>query len=113
MKNDWFFDSGSCICNFRSAGVLIRNGRILVQREKNGSEYALPGGHVRIGESSVEALIREYREETSADIVCERLLWTEECFWEWNKKQTSTIAFYYLIKLVNDTDIPGSGEFFS
>ena len=73
----------------------------------------MPGGHVKIGESSIDSLIREYKEETGADINCERLIWVEECFWEWNKKQTSTIAFYYLINLCDDTDIPDNGEFVS
>ena len=107
------FRGDNYICNFRSVGVLIRNNKILVQRDKDGSEYALPGGHVKIGESSIDSLIREYREETGADILCERLIWTEECFWEWNKKSANTIAFYYLIALRNDTDIPDNGEFIS
>lgn len=31
-------------------GVLIRDGKILVQRDRDGHEYVLPGGHVKIGE---------------------------------------------------------------
>jgi ADP-ribose pyrophosphatase YjhB (NUDIX family) len=110
---DWLFKGENYICNFRSVGVLIRNNKILVQRDKDGSEYALPGGHVKIGESSSDSIIREYKEETGADIICERLIWAEECFWEWNKKKTSTIAFYYLISLCNNTDIPDNGDFVS
>lgn len=113
MQMDWLFKGESYICNFRSVGVLIKNNKILVQRDKDGSEYALPGGQVKIGESSIDSLKREYKEETGADIICERLLWVEECFWEWNKKKTSTIAFYYLISLCNNTDIPDGEEFIS
>ena len=86
--------------------MLIRGDRILLQHEKGGNEYALPGGHVRSNETSEQSLIREYKEETNADIICERLIWIEESFWKWGKKDTSTIAFYYLIKLANDADIP-------
>ncbi|KNZ40558.1 NUDIX hydrolase [Acetobacterium bakii] len=113
MQADWLFRNENYICNFRSVGVLIRNNKILVQRDKDGLEYALPGGHVKIGESSIEAVIREYREETGADIICERLIWVEECFWEWDKRLTNTIAFYYLISLRDKTDIPDNGEFAS
>lgn len=112
-KRDWMFRVDSNLCNFRTVGVLIRDGKLLVQRDKNGTEYALPGGHVRIGENSMESLIREYKEETGADIICRRLLWTEESFWSWNGRNTNTIAFYYLIELSDNSDIPDTGEFVS
>ena len=113
MQGDWLFKGDNYICNFRSVGVLIKDNKILVQRDIDGSVYALPGGHVKIGESSIAALIREYEEETGATIICDRLIWIEECFWEWNKKMTNTVAFYYLIHLCDDTDIPDNGEFVS
>ncbi|MFR5875408.1 MAG: NUDIX domain-containing protein, partial [Eubacterium sp.] len=94
---DWNFKIDNSICNFRSVGVLIKNDKILVQRDKDGNVYALPGGHVKIGESSADTLIREYKEETGADIICNKLIWIEECFWEWNNVKTNTLAFYYLI----------------
>ena len=106
MKSDWLFQSESNICSFRTVGVLLRDNKILVQRDMDGTEYALPGGHVKIGQTSEESLIREYKEETGADIVFNRLIWTEETFWSWNGKEAHSIAFYYLISLTNDSDIP-------
>ena len=85
---------------------MIRNNKLLVQREKGGLEYALPGGHVKISETAETSLIREYKEETGADILCERLVWVEETFWKWGRKSTHGIAFYFLISLKNDSDIP-------
>ena len=108
MKKDWLFYNQDSICNYRTVGVLIRNNKILVQREKDGNEYALPGGHVIIGETSEQALIREYKEETGADILCSRMIWIEEAFWKWENKNAHTIAFYYLISLKNEADIPDS-----
>lgn len=46
MKKDWLFRDETTVCNVRVAGVLLRDGKLLVQRDKNGAEYALPGGHV-------------------------------------------------------------------
>lgn len=43
----------------------------------------------------------------------ERLLWSEECFWEWNGKQAHNIAFYYLIELCKGSVIPENDEFVS
>ena len=111
MNKDWLFTSDEYICDLRAAGILIKNNKIAVQRDKNGSEYAIPGGHVKIGETTEEALVREYKEETGADVKCERLLWTEECFWEWNGKRAHNICFYYLINLCEGAVIPDKDEF--
>jgi len=114
MKNqDWYFSGEDYICGFRAVGVLVQDGKILVQREKDGDEYALPGGCVRVGETGTEAVVREYREETGADILCGRMIWVEETFWKWRGKDAHTLSFYYLISLKDETAIPDTGEFFS
>lgn len=48
------------------AGGFIQNvnGEILVIRERGGTTYKLPGGHVELGENVEEAIIREVLEET-------------------------------------------------
>jgi len=107
---DWLFQDENSIFNFRSTGILQRGGKLFVQREKDGAEYALPGGHVQHGETSEKAMVREFKEETHADILCNRLVWVEEVFWKWGAKAAHTIVFYYLISLKKETDIPD--EFF-
>lgn len=111
MEKDWLFYSDEYICGVRTAGVLVKNNRVLVQRDRNGNEYALPGGHIKIGETSEEGLVREYKEETGVDIKVKRLLWSEECFWKWNGKLAHSIAFYYLIEECDGCQIPDNGEF--
>lgn len=106
MNKDWLFSKENFICNFRAVGILLRGNKLLVQREKGGAEYALPGGHVKIGETAEQTLIREYKEETGADIICRRLAWVEEACWKWGEKDTHGIAFYYLVSLKNNSDIP-------
>ena len=106
MGTNWFFQSENAICNFRSAGVLIQNGKILVQREKGGNEYALPGGLVLQGETAETSVIRRYKEEADLEIKCEKLIWVEESFWEWNGKSTHSICFYYLIHLSDEHAVP-------
>ena len=81
MDRDWLFKSADSICELRVAAVLVEHGRVLVQREAGGGEYALPGGHVRIGETLEDALKRELFEETGLRVACGRLLWSEESFW--------------------------------
>ena len=113
MDKDWLFDADEYICDLRTVAVLIKDDKILVQRDRDGSEYALPDGHIKIGETLENGLIRERMEEMGVQIECRRLLWSEECFWKWNGKQVHNIAFYYLIKLCDDFEIPDNGEFVS
>ena len=113
MNKDWLFTTEKYTCDLRVAAVLIKDNKILVQKEKNGKEYALPGGHVKIGETLEAALIRETMEEMGVQIECKKLLWSEECFWEWNGRQAHNISFYYLIEVCNRAEIPDNGEFIS
>lgn len=113
MSKDWIFSTAEYICDLRTVAVLVKDNKILVQRERNGNEYALPGGHVKIGETLEAGLLRETMEEMGVKIECKRLLWSEECFWKWNGKQAHNIAFYYLVELCDGMEIPDNGEFVS
>ena len=57
-----------------SAGVLIRDGRILVQKRLPKGLMAglweFPGGKLQPGESPEQALVREFAEELDIDIEC-------------------------------------------
>ncbi len=92
---DLLFKNDNQICNIRAAGILLYEDQILLQED--GGEYALPGGHVKFFETAEEAVQREFSEELGVTVKAERLLFTEESFWEWNGRKTHTICFYYLL----------------
>lgn len=95
MKDkDWLFASDEYICDLRTVAVLVQDGKILVQRERDGNEYALPGGHVKIGETLEDGLIRETMEEMGVKIECKQMLWSEECFWEWEASAQYCILLF-------------------
>ncbi len=57
---DILFKADDYVFEVRTAGVLVKDGKILVQRDKDGNEYALPGGHIKLGETTADGLVREY-----------------------------------------------------
>ena len=68
MEKDWIFRTDEYICDLRTVGILVRDGKLLVQRDRDGSEYALPGGHVKIGETTADGLVREYKDTNRTQI---------------------------------------------
>ena len=64
----------------RVAGILIEDDKsLLIQHKKNDKKYWLiPGGGNDWGESTKEAVIREYKEETNLDIKVDKFLFFSE-----------------------------------
>jgi ADP-ribose pyrophosphatase YjhB (NUDIX family) len=58
-----------------SAAIFDAQGRILCVRQNTGiRKWTLPGGHVQRGESPIEAVIREVREETGYRVTVGELI---------------------------------------
>jgi ADP-ribose pyrophosphatase YjhB (NUDIX family) len=57
-------------------GVLVRDGRALVNRAVYRPRFTIPSGYVERGEGLEEALVREFAEETGVEVRVGRLLLT-------------------------------------
>lgn len=77
---DLIFKEENFIFSYRVAGVIVQNGRVLMQKEPHDDGHAFPGGHVTLGETHEQTLRREFQEELHADITVGRLLSVGEVF---------------------------------
>lgn len=92
------FDRGENRFNFRVAGVVINNGKILLHKTVEDDFWALPGGRNELLEYTKDTLIREMKEELDEEIIIDRLLWVVENFFEFDNKNYHEISFCYLMK---------------
>ncbi len=113
-KRDILINMEEGIFSYRVAGILIRNGMVLLQHPLNDPFHAFPGGHIRFGETSQEALIREFKEEVMADILPVRLVWVIESYFPlaiWAERRWHQICLYYLVSLCDERQMPLEGRF--
>lgn len=98
------------VFSYRVAGICIQNGNVLLQKPTNDTAYAFPGGHVELGETNEQTLIREYQEEIGVDISVGDLKWVGEVFFPWGNKSCHQICLYYMVD-VKSKNIPFEGMF--
>ncbi len=108
---DIIFKMENFVFSYRIAGILIRDGKILLQKPLQDDGYSFPGGHVSFGETSDKTLVREFKEEIGADIKVGRLVMIGENFFPWGRKTCQQICLYYLVSLRDETQIPLKGSF--
>jgi len=96
-KGDILFKTGHGAFSYRAAGVWIYEGHVLLQRAGSDPAYAVPGGHVRLGETGARALAREFHEEMGVEIEAQELLWIGENFFPRGGRDYHQICLYYRV----------------
>ena len=104
--SDILFKTEDYVFSYRVGGLLIHNGKVLLQNAEGDDGYAFIGGHVAFGETTEQTIIREFKEEIGADIRVERLFMVNENFFPWGDKPCHQINLYYLVSLRDETQIP-------
>lgn len=110
MNHDILFRTEDFVFSFRVGGLLIHDGKILLQRAKN-DDYAIIGGHVAAFETTEETLRREFQEELHADVEVGDLAAVGEIFFPWGKKPCHQICLFYRVTLKEPVTIPTDGVF--
>ena len=89
-----------------TVGALILNPRgelLLVRSHKWHVEFTIPGGHVELGESLEEAVVREAKEETDLDVFDPQFLTYQQFIFEDSfYKERHFIFFDFLCRTEDD-----------
>lgn len=90
----------------------IENGTVLVQNRKKGSwtGIAFPGGHVEKGESIVDSVIREIKEETNLDIFNLKICGVKDWYDKESNKRYIVFLFKAEAHLVNLLENGAEGD---
>lgn len=85
--------------NYRVSAVIIRDNCLLTMQDNLYPYSYLPGGRVKMGETTLAAIRREMREELRADLTPLRPLWFCEDFFteEATGERFHEICIYYLV----------------
>lgn len=104
------FPLGTRRFNYRVAGIALREGHVLVCRDRDDDYVMLPGGRVEFGETSLEALEREIAEELQCPAEIGDLQFTAENLFERGGEEFHEIAIYYGISLPDDFPFSNNGD---
>lgn len=89
----------------RVAGLIIKEGKLLTVDICNNGFYCLPGGHVHLGESSLEAIEREMGEEVGLTCKKATLLSIIENFFSAEGTKFHEVCYYYLYEPNEDVEV--------
>ena len=81
----------------RACGLVIRAGKLLVQRKRDETIWALPGGKLERGETPEAALVREFAEELGWTPVILETLWVFENQFTHEGKDLAQTEYYFLV----------------
>ena len=68
MDSDICFEKNNMVFNYRVAGVIKKNDKLLVQKSTKVKHATFLGGRCNLGEDSKKTIIREIKEETGFDV---------------------------------------------
>ena len=97
-KLDISIKVGEHMLNYRVGAIIKNEDKILVHHSIGKEHYTLPGGRVKEGESSIDALQREIKEEMALDTEYVRPVSFIENFFEMNSREYHELLIIHEIK---------------
>ena len=107
QKTDLTLPAGDGIVNIRVGAIILKDGKLLMAGNPGEGYLYTVGGRVQFGESIEEAIRREVREETGAELEIDRLGFVHEDFFRSDNpaklgKTVYELAFFFYMKTPPD-----------
>ena len=80
-------------------GICVKDGHILVCRNRKVGNFYFPGGHIEFGETGAEALVREVREEMGVESSAKEFLGCCEHRFDQHGKPHAEINLVYVLDI--------------
>jgi len=96
--------------NYRVAGLIVRDNKLLIMQDQGQPYYYVPGGRIKMNEKSEDAVKREIREELGIEVNVNRMLWVNENFFEVETLQERfhEVCFFYLLEIEDENALTHS-----
>lgn len=102
VKNDINFKIDDIIFNCRAVAIIIYDDKILFQKRKQDEFWALPGGKIRVGETTKEAITRELKEELGlVNFNVSDVVTVSEYFFEFGKDKYHQFIFGHKVSVLD------------
>lgn len=83
----------------RAVGIIKQNEKYLIMCVDSAPYYHLPGGHIEVGENSLDAVKREVKEELDYDVIDAKLFCIQENFYLKKELAHHGVEYYYIIEI--------------
>lgn len=102
VKKDINFKIDDIIFNCRAVAIIIYDDKILFQKRKQDEFWALPGGKIRVGETTKEAITRELKEELGlVNFNVSDVVTVSEYFFEFSKDKYHQFIFGHKVSVLD------------
>ncbi|MCK1997587.1 NUDIX hydrolase [Psychrobacillus psychrodurans] len=96
--------------NYRVAGLIMKDNKLLIMQDKGQPYFYVPGGRIKMNEKSEDAVKREIQEELGVEVNVNRMLWINENFFKevTYEEQFHEVCFFYLVELKDNEHLKGN-----